>query len=435
MGLWNILTKEIKLGSHELSWSEPMQFRARLRGDLIWRAVISLSSWLAASGVFLLIFSSNQNPPPRGVALGLGAVLGLGPAVMILFMRKSQVSGTIKLFRDRLVRSRMYAGISANWTETTTWGLGGISRFHIVTDDKVGQPFHVMFFKCEGEWELIGIPTKIDLQKLKSVLSAAGAAVTPANRVPDTFRQPLSPVFAAVSGLVGIALAVVGFVMFQPANAPKGRLPREIAQQRPDFPEPDIGNPRPVNPGAVNPAPVNPGAFDAGFPGGNPAPGFNQNFGGPFPSATVNDESIGTRSQPVGGTGGVPVTRVSREQKPVLGVRHRRGTWSGQEHLAQVSPLYERDEAGVDPNISMAKPGYALGAIEVHAPEFVDGVRLVFMKLAPDGTVDPDDAYLSEWIGLASGDFVRLEQTGKPIIGFHSRDGAVLDALGAVFRK
>ena len=86
MGLWDILTREIKLGSHQLSWNEPLLCRTRLRGDFIWRIVISLSSWLAASGIMLLIFSSNQNPPSRGVAVGLGAVFGLGPAVMMLLV-------------------------------------------------------------------------------------------------------------------------------------------------------------------------------------------------------------------------------------------------------------------------------------------------------------------------------------------------------------
>ena len=83
----------------------------------------------------------------------------------------------------------------------------------------------------------------------------------------------------------------------------------------------------------------------------------------------------------------------------------------------------------------MAKPGYVLGAVEVYATQYVDGVRLVFMKLTGDDTVDPNDSYESDWIGAGSADPVRLERDSKPIIGFHSREGLVLDALGAVFRE
>lgn len=424
MGLWDILTKDIKLGSHELSWSEPTQFRARLRGDFIWRMAISLSAWLAATGILLVIFSFNQDPPSRSVALGLGAVFGMGPVTMFLFFRKNQVSGNIKLFRDRLERHKLSSGYLWRWMQTTTWGLGGVTRFHIVTRDKTGTSFHVMFFKSGGEWELIGIPARIDLKQLRSALSAGGAEVKPANRVPDTFCRPLSPTLTGVSGVVGIALAVIGFATFNPGNAQNLPQRPDIAQQKLDFPQPDFDNPGPIDPNLPGPGPV---------PG--PGPDFHQNPDGPLPSTAIDDESIGIRSQLVGGTGGVPGTRVSAEQKPVLGVQYRLNPWAGRDRVAMLNPVYEPADNNLNQNVIMAKPGYALGAVEVNAPQFVDGVRLVFMKLTADGTVDPNDRDDSDWIGAGSADPVRLERDGKPIVGFHSRDGAVLDAVGVVFRE
>lgn len=461
MGLWDILTKEIKLGSHELSWNEPMMCRTRLRGDLIWRVVISLSVWLAVTGIMLLIFASNQNPPSRGVALGLGLIFGLVPAVMVLFMRKSQSSGTIKLFRDRLERTKMYVGLMSRWTQNTTWGLGGIARFHLVTADKVGQSFHVLFFKCDGEWDYIGIPRKIDLKKLASLLSAGGAEVKPTNKLPDTFQQSLSPVLAGVSGVVGVALALTGFLVFNPGNG----VPRpDFAQNRPEFPQPDFGNPGPINPGGAfpdlpqdnnrdindnlpNPADdfPNPGGFPApgGFPPGNPfganiAPEENTIIETETPAAELSvDEKIGFRSKLVGGTGGFPFTQVSAQLQPTVGVRCRMGTWADQKHLAAVTPLFERARPNPRPNESViiTRPGYALGAVEIHAPEFVDGLRLVFMKQAADGSLDVNDSYKSDWIGISSADPIRLDHSGAPIIGFHGKGGAVLDALGVVFRE
>lgn len=452
MGLWDILTKDIKLGSHELWWSEPMQFRARLKGDLIWRIAISLSAWLAASGILLVIFSFNQNPPARSVAFGLGAVFGMGPAVMYLFFRKNQVSGNIKLFRDRLERHKMSGGYIWRWMQTTTWGLAGIARFHLVPRDKAGLSFHVMFFKSGGEWDLIAIPSNIDLKKLRSLLSAGGAEVTPTNRIPDRFREPLPPAVAGVSGVVGIALALTGFLMFNPGDAPNRPQRPDVAQNLPQFPQPDLEGPRPVNPGfpgggapqnnddlISDPADAFPGPArpPRGNPPGRPARPPGNGVSPPSRPAAgfSDDESIGIRSKLFGGTGGFPFTKVSAEQKPVVGVRYRTAPWDGQERLALVDPLFEREAAGPNDRVVVANSGYVLGAVEIHAPDkFVDGLRLVFVKQTAEGGLDFDDSYKSDWIGADAVDPVRLDQNGSPIIGFHGRGGAVVDALGVIFR-
>lgn len=462
MGLWDILTKDIKLGSHELSWNEPMMCRTRLRGDLIWRVVIALSAWLAGTGIMLLIFSSNQNPPSRGVAVGLGAVFGLGPAVMALFLRKSQASGTIKLYRDRLVRRKGYVGFSAQWTETATWTLGAVSKYHIVTADKSGRPFHVLFFRCEDELDLIGIPTNIDLKQLRTLLSTGGSEVVASNRIPDLFCKSLSPAIAGVSGVVGIGLAVAGFLTFNPGNALNRPQRPDVAQFQPGFP--DLGNPGPINPGGAfpdlpqdnnrdindnlpNPADdfPNPGGFPApgGFPPGNPfganvSPDENTVIETETPAGGLSvDEKIGFRSKLTGGTGGFPFTQVSAQLQPAVGVRYRMATWADQEHLAAVTPLFDRAKPNPRPNESViiTRPGYALGAVEIHAPEFVDGLRLVFMKQNADGSLDVNDSYKSDWIGISTADPVLLEHGGAPIVGFHGKGAAVLDALGVVFRE
>jgi hypothetical protein len=66
---------------------------------------------------------------------------------------------------------------------------------------------------------------------------------------------------------------------------------------------------------------------------------------------------------------------------------------------------------------AVAKPGYAVGVITVKAGLTVDGMSVTFMKVTPAGSLDPMDAYESEWLGgRGGGPPVRLGN-GTPVIG------------------
>ncbi|MFG0297061.1 MAG: jacalin-like lectin [Maioricimonas sp. JB045] len=497
MGLWKLLTKEIKLGSTELQFNEPQLGRARLRGDLIWRLATVLGAWAAGIGVMGLLFSINQDPPGFGVAVGLGAVFGLGMAAQALFFMKDQVAGAFAFYPDHIYRYRNYSWFVALRREQTRWDYAAIENCRIATSSKTGLPFHVMMFSYGGDRESILIPRKVDLKKLTGLLARHGVQVAATTKIPSGARKPLPVAAPIVAGAAGVVLLVAGLIAFPWAPAPAG-IERPDLAQLPDFdPREQFGIPDPMQqpmpgvgqnnaPGGAAPSSPPAGAgqaasgdpgpsafppaapsFPSGFPrdgiptpgsgptpGGIPprGPGFGMRpptpgQGGSQPPGNVNKPGAPTtsgqnassdvadedRSQAVGGTGGFPFTHVAGGDRPVVGVRVRTGRWSGEEHLSKVEPLFE--SSGQDPGwqTALARPGYVVGAVEVHSSKFVDGVRLIYMRTGEDGRLDPADSYASEWIGQPGTSPTRLERMGQPIVGFHGRGGAVLDALGVVY--
>ncbi|QDU41145.1 hypothetical protein Mal4_55100 [Maioricimonas rarisocia] len=505
MGLWDLLTKEIKLTSDELQFNEPLFGRIRLRGDLLWRVVTVLGAWAAGIGVMSLLFSINQDPPGFGVAVGLGAVIGLAVAAQILFFVKKHVAGAITFFPDRIQRVRTYTVFLALRTQRTRWQYDGIENCRIALRSKSGLPYDVLTFEYGSERELVVLPPKVDPKQVVKVFSRHGVNVAATSKVPASALRPLPLAMPLVTCAVGMVLFVVGLSAFPWQPQPAGIERPEIAGV-PDFnPREQFGVPEPVQPhqpfGGTNPGgagssgpfaqsgantPSNsnesssgasspstnapsvptfpPGFPRGGFPGpggipsGDPAAGMRpptpspQSPPGGFNRPDVNraeraqqemarsdrstrDRFAGgaNRSELVGGEGGIPFQDFSVDGNPVIGVKVRTGQWSGSEHLARVEPLYESEEQRPPWSITLARPGYVVGAVEVHRGEFVDGLRLTFMRTRADGQLDPADSYTSEWIGQPTENPTRLQREDQPIIGFYGLRGAVLDALGVVY--
>ena len=134
-----------------------------------------------------------------------------------------------------------------------------------------------------------------------------------------------------------------------------------------------------------------------------------------------------------GGTGGVPFRAVDAGGKPVVGFRYATGSWLGTPALRQLDPLYDRAVPGGTSQTILARDGYAVGAVHVEAGKLVRAVRVVFMRVLPDGQLDVFDAYSSDWIGQVTGQGVKqLGGTGALVLGVHGRRAAVLDAFGLV---
>jgi hypothetical protein len=135
----------------------------------------------------------------------------------------------------------------------------------------------------------------------------------------------------------------------------------------------------------------------------------------------------------VGGTGGAPFRVVSPDGEPAVGVRYRLGQWDGQDVIAKIEGVFWRQKESGPLEYVLAREGYALGAIQVDGGEFVYAVRLAFMRI--DGNrLDAKDSYISQWIGSPSGkDPTTLNGKGAPVIGFHGRAAAIVDAVGLVF--
>jgi hypothetical protein len=98
------------------------------------------------------------------------------------------------------------------------------------------------------------------------------------------------------------------------------------------------------------------------------------------------------------------------------------GTWVGPARGEAVG-------SGSDVRVE-AKPGYAVGVIELKYDERLHGMRLIFMRIK-DGHLDPNDKYRSRWVGARSGGKeASLGGNGKPITGITGRTANDLHAFG-----
>jgi hypothetical protein len=78
----------------------------------------------------------------------------------------------------------------------------------------------------------------------------------------------------------------------------------------------------------------------------------------------------------------------------------------------------------------LARPGYAVGAVVAKGGARVDGLKIVFMRIAGFG-LDPKDSYESRWIGGKGGtDEKILGGDGAYIVGIHGNCGENLDNFG-----
>jgi hypothetical protein len=76
----------------------------------------------------------------------------------------------------------------------------------------------------------------------------------------------------------------------------------------------------------------------------------------------------------------------------------------------------------------VAKPGYAVGVVTVKTSLNIDGMKIVFMKLA-DGKLDPSDSYETEWVAGTSGFPAVKIGDGTPVVGILVKASAK-DAVG-----
>ncbi|MEO6808254.1 MAG: hypothetical protein ABI353_03990 [Isosphaeraceae bacterium] len=81
----------------------------------------------------------------------------------------------------------------------------------------------------------------------------------------------------------------------------------------------------------------------------------------------------------------------------------------------------------------LARPGYAVGALNTRTGLLVDGFQVVFMKVK-DGRLDPQDAYQSDWLGDAKGGGAgKVSGDGRLVVGLHGKtNGQEINALGLV---
>ena len=139
------------------------------------------------------------------------------------------------------------------------------------------------------------------------------------------------------------------------------------------------------------------------------------------------------KTEAVGGSGGVEFLRAHPENKPVLGIRSRFGSWAGNEWIGQLEPLYGDEPDDLSATTVLARPGYAVAGLVVDAPDMVQAYAVVFQRRLPDGDLDTNDVYTSDWVGKRSmSNEITLSSQGRDVLGVFGRSGAVVDAIGLV---
>jgi hypothetical protein len=465
MGLWKLLTKPLSLSSAKLAWNEPLFFRPRLRGDLWLRLLIILGAWLAVSGALLIVFASNANPPARSVAFGLG-LIGAGVAYLCILARRSQISGTCRLYATKLVwDSATGAGLGGQTAISITWEYGVIETCRIVSAEQLGQSFSALILAAnDDDVMLIGIPGSVELREVAKVLKSGGVNVCSAKAVPARLTRPLPPAAGVGVAIAGLALLLAGFTLGgtdernpqRPQIAIPGHEPVDVA---PGFPLQSESSPaNAAATGDTKQSGTAPALSEisggAAFPGGAPAglPGLSSGRPAGLPDRPTGEQSPAngaiagfpatasaalreSDSELIGGPGGFPFRAENADGKAAVAVEYSLGTWSGRERVGRLVPRSDRTAVAPQAKAVVAPKGYAVGAMEIHADALVNAIRFVFMRQKADGSLDPQDWQHSEWIGqpLADAEPRVVSGRGRPAIGFVGRGGAVLDAVGLSF--
>jgi hypothetical protein len=84
---------------------------------------------------------------------------------------------------------------------------------------------------------------------------------------------------------------------------------------------------------------------------------------------------------------------------------------------------------------AIAKPGYAVGAVNTHTGLTVDGFEMIFMRIKGD-RLDPSDSYKSPWLGDQNGGGPgSVSSNGNLVVGLLGRSNKELLSLGLVILK
>jgi hypothetical protein len=161
------------------------------------------------------------------------------------------------------------------------------------------------------------------------------------------------------------------------------------------------------------------------------------------PPVVNANKGVGKDTAFVGNTEGLlPALRYADARKrSIVGVIYAAGEaeiTKGEKvgSLTTLTPAYGEVEPLGHQKVELAKPGYAVGALNVKTRKIVTGVQLVFMKQKADGTLDPSDAYNSEWLGKpGEGDKeATLSGKGRKVIGIHLKHFGVVHAVALVLQ-
>jgi hypothetical protein len=158
------------------------------------------------------------------------------------------------------------------------------------------------------------------------------------------------------------------------------------------------------------------------------------------PALNAN-KNVGEDTDFVGNTMGLlpPMRYADPTMRPVIGILYRVGEGEPDKGkkvkcLVHLTPAYDKNQPRYGQEALFAKPGYAVGALNVKTKKVVTAVQVVFMKQKPDGTLDPADNYTSKWVGHPEeGDQEgRVSGEGRKVIGMHLKHFGIVHAVALV---
>lgn len=149
------------------------------------------------------------------------------------------------------------------------------------------------------------------------------------------------------------------------------------------------------------------------------------------------------RTKVIGGGGGGPFEDRLSRRATLTGLRVFVGGWGHRTIVRGVQALFDGPEGRAKGPVRgtadgkgreiRAEAGYAVGGLFVKYGHRVDGLAVLFLRIRPDGGLDPKDGYVSPWIAGVDGALeTRTGGTGARIVGLTGRRGADLDAIGLV---
>jgi hypothetical protein len=127
------------------------------------------------------------------------------------------------------------------------------------------------------------------------------------------------------------------------------------------------------------------------------------------------------------------------KKTPVVGFLYTLGTFEPEKGkkagcVVHLNPSFSQRQPSFGMKREVAKEGYAVGALRVKTNTTVTAVRPVYMKVRPNGSLDPKDSYEGEWVGEAGPDDKEetLTGNGRKVIGTHVRHFGRVYAIALV---
>lgn len=322
MGLWKILTTPI---GNKLSWREPFFLGTRLRNRLMHK-LAAMAVCLVVGVVGMLIVAGKPTGPRESYAPAvLVGLLGAGMLILVFGIRADDHSGTVKFRGEEIQRKRNLSGLEmlGGWAifQTETWPYSSIRECRIIPGGTSGHRFSVLEIYTGREIDWIGVPQRVDLDRLirrleiENVPVSRGLAISPESAsIPVGIHMPDLIAFLVITAL----MIVAGCYMFANKQDNPQADARDDLLARAGMPELDREDwlPDGFSGGAPPPPPPPPPQRQETVP--PPPPPRRQETAIPTPPEPQDEEASGTGPPIAGRPSDFPGPPLPRPPAPTM---------------------------------------------------------------------------------------------------------------------